>query len=965
MAVNVKYTHTWKPVQAGQYRVNLCDTDFTGSSSDIEMTSQPFQLSWNNDDPHVKVMSSECTLNFIVESEAQADWFRLVAQDQTGRFTVEIREGTAEDLFWVGVIQAEGVSIPYLTPPFVVTLQANDDLARLADSFHNQTGEEGGVPYSDTNELVHTHLRRVLLRLRTQHHWENSDVLVQIFSYYETASGDGLTALKIPSSAWDKSSSTENAALTDLEVLEELCLIFNSRFYQQGGLFTFHSLAHLENAVDFEMYVANYTKGGTLYTPILIDEEYPFSNITKFAGWSTTYVPALHTVKMQTTGGFLMPSGYVDFLPPLNQLAPGDNSLDGTNYNTIGDAQYFELNGAGDFFAHYQSEQTFLDFWLQASFDAFTISAGSDADEVVRIKVSILHVSTQYGGTNDGDVYLMKNTATFDNDNTQPILGESGQSIDVASVTYSTPTFDTTTSNRLVFYSDPIHCGGNNPRGFSQRFTMALPAYDPTDVGNAAVPKIGGLIEVVKHDGTSFSAGTLATIEAAWQQGFILGASMSSTNAENNGLDSMWTASQTTQLFRERLDLGVSSFGIGFNGTAYIIDSAGNVQTDFTSPGNVDGTDFIAQLVVKDVLRMRSLPRELFTGNGLTTLPHFLFNKIYTDSGNRYALLSCTIDGGTNIQQVTFFQLDHDTSVVIDEDGGDAEDFNLGVRVKMGQGKSTTVPITTITQQNVNARSFAYLNDKIQLMLSKLMTSIERKLLRSRILANGANIAQALDPTDTTKPVLKVYTANTGSAQSTDSTSIRANTPSGSETIVLPTLPTSNGSHILTMRTVAGSKTGSISSTVAYGTTAGDVLTMVTGAGGVLEPQFTTPSAGGGGGHYTLTGYAGWKGSAAEWVTINGDTRATSGTSAFAVWPVPEACTVAEFSLYSQGAAGSTIITLYVNGTSTETETGTLTAASTITGTFSTAVSAGDKIAFQIDPTTNPTAMSLVVKFEL
>jgi len=964
MAVNIKYTHTWKPVQAGQYTVNLCDTDFSGAATDIEMTSQPFVLSWQNDDPHAKVISSECTLNFIVETDAQLQWFELVAQDQTGRFTVEIREGVSEDLYWVGVIQAEGVSIPYLAPPFIVTVQANDDLARLADSFHNQTGEEGGVPYSETNELTHVHLRRCLLRLRTQHHWENTDIMVQLISYYESVSGDGLTGLKIPSSAWDKSSSTENAALTDLEVLEELCLIFNSRFLLQGGLFMFHSLAHMENTSTYEMDVANYTKGGTLYSPISVDFERPFSDITKVAGWSHTYLPALHTVKMQTTGGFLFPVGVVDFVPPLNQITPG-NSLDGTFYNTIGDALYFEINGQGDYFASYQAEQTLLDFWLQASFSAFTLTAGSDVDEVVRLKVTILHVATQFGGTNNGTSFLMSNTASFDSTNTQPILGENGQSIECASVSYSSPTFSTTTSNRLVFYSDPVHCGGNNARAFSQRFTIGLPAYDTSaGLANASVPKIGGMIEVVKHDGSSFSAGNLATIEAAWDQGYILGAKMTSTLAQNEGTNSQWTASQTTQLFRERLDLGTSSFGLGFTNSAVFIDSTGAAVTDFTNAGNVDGTDYISQIVVQDVLRMRSLPRKLLTGAGLINTTQFLFNNIYHDNGTRYALISLSIDGGTNLQQVTFFELNHDTAVVIDDDGGDAYDFRTSARTKTGQGQVSEYPLAQATDETVNALSFEYLNEKLQLAMSRLMTAEERKLLRSRILANGATIAQALDPTDTTTPVLQVYTSNTGSAQSTDSVSIKADTPSGAENILLPTLPSSNGSHILTMRTTAGSKVGRMQAAVAYGTTAGDVLTMVS-SGGTLVPQFATPSAGGAGGHYTLTGYAGWKSSAAEWVTINGDTRATSGTSAFAVWPVPEACTVAEFSLYSQGAAGSTSISLYVNGSSTETETGTLNAGTTITGTFSTAVSAGDQIAFRIAPTTNPSAMSLVVKFEL
>lgn len=63
------------------------------------MTSEPFVLSWNNDDPHAKVISSECTFNFICQTQAQVDYFTDVAGDRTGRYTVEILEGVAEGFF--------------------------------------------------------------------------------------------------------------------------------------------------------------------------------------------------------------------------------------------------------------------------------------------------------------------------------------------------------------------------------------------------------------------------------------------------------------------------------------------------------------------------------------------------------------------------------------------------------------------------------------------------------------------------------------------------------------------------------------------------------------------------------------------------------------------------------------------------------------------------------------------------
>lgn len=971
MAVNVKYYHEYKPEQAGQYRINLCDSDFTGSATSIEMASTPFTLNWDNEDPHARVISSSCTLNFICETQAQVDWFEEVAASPTGTYTVEILEGTAGNFFWAGVIQAESVTIPYLTVPVVISVEANDDLARLADSYHNQTGLEGGTPYSETNELTHVHLRRCLSRLRIFHHWDNTDNFLQLLSYYETSpGGTGLTGLYVASSAWDLTQDGEaNEAFTDLEVLEEFCKVFNSRLIFYGGIFYFHSLPHLETAVDYEVDVINYSKAGTLYSPVTVDVEEPFTNITKLAGWSTTFVPALKSVSLGSNGGYIGAIGAINALPNFNQQVYPQNSLDGTFYNTTGDAYPYTLMGQGNgYFAQRQNELTLVEVLIQAGFDAFTLSETDDVDECIRVKVSVLHYVDLFG-TNQGTKRYAKRTATFDTVATSPIIGESGQTIECATVEYSEITWTTNSADRLIFYSPPIHCGGNVARAADELMSFALPAINTAAdaLTDAAAPRIGGLLEVVKHDGTALSAANQTTVDAAWAIGYFLAPRVYNTqtpvNTGDDATSTEFTATQQTGDYRENLDLGNTHFGLGVNSPAYLMSNAsGAVATDFDSSGNVDGTDYILQLIVKDVLRLRSKPRRLFKGYGmLSNTISFPFHKIYTDDGRRYALLGGSLDGGTNISSLTFFELDYDgTTTISDTDIPDK--WRLGAQVSLPGGGMVLAGSTFNLSAFLAAAAANSTASKAELAVSRIFTKDERRMHRQTLLVNGQFVVRPLDDSDTTQPGIKIFAPNTAGGAATDSLFIQPNNPKGNEVMKLPEMPTSTGSHFITMRTVG--TTGTMASTVAYGTTAGHVLTMVD-VSGTLTPQFAAASGGSGGGFYTVTGYAGFKGTGAAWINLLGIANVTDTTSSLINFCVPEDCTASEFSIFSDNAGGSSSFRLYVNGTSTETETVNLLANSGATGTFSTSLSAGDVIRFQLNPLTNPGNVNIAVKLSV
>lgn len=976
MAVNVKYRHEYKPTQSGHYIINLCDKNFTGSATDIEMASTPFTLNWQNDDPHAYIVSSECSMNFICETQAQVDWFTDVASSPTGTYTVEILKGGTNDLYWCGVIQAESVTIPYLTPPLVINVQANDDLARLADSFHNQTGLEGGTPYATGGQMGHVHLRRALSRIRTFHHWENQDYFLEFIEYYETASnGHGITQLMTLTESWDTTEEGgDNSAVTDLDVLEQFCMAYNCRLLLEGGMFKMHNLSMFETAVNYEADVRYMRKSGVVFisqpTP---DLETPFTDIQKYGGWSTTFVPALKSVRLKSSGGFFAPWGGVSFIPHQNQwLGYTGNHLNTDNYNNdTGGSPLFPGNipGGTSYMVLNQAEAGLLQIHPQVGFDPFTLNNGNDVDNVIRVKCTILLRGELLGpGQNNADRWATR-TATFDNAATQPILMETGGSLEVASVEYSDVTWTTTSTARLVWYSQPIDCSGNQNRAVFEPVNIVLPAYDSSSSGVYIMPNVGGRIDVVKHDGTALSSADQTTVDNAFNIGVFAGPRVFSSAAGNqiseDSQQAQFSATQQTSDFRENLDMGTTHFGLGANSPAYFMAPGGGTQFDFTSPGNTDGTDWILQLIVKDVLRLRSLPRKLFTGNGIKDTTHtFSFSRIYTDNGTRYALIGASLDGATNITSVTFFELQRDNAVTISDT--DIKDVVPGTVVPVGGGE--------VDNDNDSGSNFEHWFEAVgseqstsndEITVSRLPKKEERRMIRQRIRENGMMIARALEENDTSTPVFAVYKPNAVGNPSRDFQAIKANAAGGQNDIIaLPALPATDGQYIMMFDKKGSGNAEWVARAMFDSSNVGNVLTVVATTGGGYDLGWSRPTAAAGG-FYAINGIANFAGARGGlFLTLHGDSAVTSATDAQGIFVAPADGAVGEFSIFCGGTTSNATLELYRNGTRTEQESVTFGTGTVHVGTFSTSgVRAGDRLQFFYTPTRVPRKITMTVKY--
>ena len=114
---------TFQDDKAQLWRIEIHDTDFSGSSTEFHVAADGFQLKYQGDTekPLQPVVGS--TLSFVMQIEDGAQGLNnsttldgflstLLTADED-RFTVVVREGalSSDDVYWVGIIQPEQMII--------------------------------------------------------------------------------------------------------------------------------------------------------------------------------------------------------------------------------------------------------------------------------------------------------------------------------------------------------------------------------------------------------------------------------------------------------------------------------------------------------------------------------------------------------------------------------------------------------------------------------------------------------------------------------------------------------------------------------------------------------------------------------------------------------------------------------------------------------------------------------------
>lgn len=117
------------------WRVNVIDTDFSGTAEEFSCAAPGFVLSYfGGKDVFSPLMPSTCTVHMMVQTSAQQTLLTDLADFAEGKFIIEVREdpdGT-DQRHWLGMLTPESIRIPDQARPFAIELEAICGLATLS-----------------------------------------------------------------------------------------------------------------------------------------------------------------------------------------------------------------------------------------------------------------------------------------------------------------------------------------------------------------------------------------------------------------------------------------------------------------------------------------------------------------------------------------------------------------------------------------------------------------------------------------------------------------------------------------------------------------------------------------------------------------------------------------------------------------------------------------------------------------
>lgn len=322
-----KYFSIFGDIEGNQWRINIIDDQYGGSSPFEFIVGRGFSLSYKGDvnDPFQAVIPSSVTFSFLIENSNHEWLFDQLASSEEGRFTIQIIDPD-EQVFWNGTIIADQITIDDLAYPQRAEISATDDLGVLRDI----PFKSGSIGYGGRAAL-NSHLWQAFSKVRW---WGNADYNADMIRW-----ANNIAAAEIISSAIDQISnlSLHHQVWYDIEdgsvvgfasayeVLEDLAKAFNARIFQHQGVFHFVPVGIYSEfttgsgEADF-FSVDGY--GNVSGTPEAMDLEVSDgSDIVRLRGNSLSYLPPFRRVqKKWNSRGDLVSIFARQFLHPENEF---------------------------------------------------------------------------------------------------------------------------------------------------------------------------------------------------------------------------------------------------------------------------------------------------------------------------------------------------------------------------------------------------------------------------------------------------------------------------------------------------------------------------------------------------------------------------------------------------------------------------------------------------------------------
>lgn len=161
MAYGVKYRLEFSDVLGNGKKIEILKNNYSGTVLPLIGTGDPVSIKWDGDDDfYSPIIGSTCTLNLFVTNEVQYENFYAFDEEE---FQVKIYYKDASNnyqIYWTGFIVTDSYKQALMSPPYQISLQANDGLGLLETKFV-------GIDNNDVFDIAHTNTTTLAQNLIT------------------------------------------------------------------------------------------------------------------------------------------------------------------------------------------------------------------------------------------------------------------------------------------------------------------------------------------------------------------------------------------------------------------------------------------------------------------------------------------------------------------------------------------------------------------------------------------------------------------------------------------------------------------------------------------------------------------------------------------------------------------------------------------------------------------------------
>lgn len=161
MAYGVKYRLEFSDVLGNGKKIEILKDNYSGAVLPLVGTADPVSIKWEGDDDfYSPIIGSTCTLNLFVTNDVQYDNFYAFDEEE---FQVKIYYKDASNnyqLYWAGFIVTDSYKQALMSPPYQISVQANDGLGLLETKFV-------GIDNNDVFDITHTNTTTLAQNLIT------------------------------------------------------------------------------------------------------------------------------------------------------------------------------------------------------------------------------------------------------------------------------------------------------------------------------------------------------------------------------------------------------------------------------------------------------------------------------------------------------------------------------------------------------------------------------------------------------------------------------------------------------------------------------------------------------------------------------------------------------------------------------------------------------------------------------